>query len=117
MCHFKKDYLKTVTLLQRDLGAPQWGYEMVTNYIRIPEFEGFSFKDEEKYFPETIEFDNTDEQGKLYLAKFEGVNYVKVVYMAKKYYILIKLEYNKESELYELKSCYEAFFKTKYEIN
>jgi len=40
MCSFKKDYLKTLTLIQNDLGSPQADYELSNRYITIPGFIG-----------------------------------------------------------------------------
>lgn len=117
MCGFKKDYLKTVTLIQNKLGAPAQDYEATTNYILIPNFVGFVFYNEDKYFPKHIEFDNSDFGGDLFLAKFNGINYVNVVYLERNHYILIQLIYSKDSELYELKSCEDAFYGVKYELN
>ena len=117
MCAYKQDYLKTVTLLQNCLGAPSFDYEQTTRYITIPEFVGLPIINEDKYFPKEVKFDNSDDVGHLFLSKFNGINFVNVVYKVKKYYILIQLKYNTESELYELKSCKEAFYKVDYELN
>lgn len=117
MCKYKKDYLKTITLMQKVLGCPQRDYELISKYITIPEFIGFPIMHQEKYFPKTVTFDNSDDEGKLFMARFNGINFVNVVYISKKYYILIQLKYDKESELYELKSCKEAFYKTEYTLN
>lgn len=117
MCGFKKDYLKTVTLVQNSLGAPQADYELTDKYIVIPEFIGFPLANADKYFPKEVEFDNTDTKGHLFLAKFNGINYVNVVYLEFNHYILIKLKYSKETELYELESCEEAFYGVKYELS
>lgn len=117
MCSFKKDYLKTITLMQNDLGAPQFDYEWTTKYIVIPDFVGFPLMNQDDFFPKEIKFENDDHVGKLWLARFNGINYVNVVYKDRKYYILIKLVYNKETELYELKSCCEAFYKVEYELS
>lgn len=117
MCAFKKDYLKTITLIQRDLGSPQRDYELSNKYIVIPDFIGFPLMDQDKYFPKEITFENSDQVGKLWLARFNGINYVNVVYKSCKYYILIQLKYNKEEEIYELKSCQEAFYKVDYELS
>ena len=117
MCGYKKDYLKTVTLVQNCLGAPAQSYEVTYNYITIPDFVGLPIINEDKYFPKEIEFNNSDYKGKLWLSKFNGINFVNVVYKDRKYYILIQLKYNNESELYELKSCQEAFFKVEYELS
>lgn len=117
MCGFKKDYLKTVTLIQNSLGAPQASYEITDKYFIIPEFVGFPLADERKYFPKEVEFNNTDNKGRLFLAKFNGINYVNVVYLEGHHYILIQLKYDKETELYGLKSCEEAFYGVKYELS
>lgn len=117
MCQFKKDYLKTITLVQKDLGCPSFDYEWTNNYITIPKFIGFPLMNQDEYFPKEIEFNNSDNKGKLWLAKFNGINYVNVVYKVKKYYILIQLKYSKETELYELKSCEEAFYHLEYELS
>lgn len=117
MCGFKKDYLKTVTLVQNSLGAPQADYELTNNYITIPRFVGFPLVNQDEYLPKEVTFDNSDHVGKLWLAKFNGINYVNIIYKDTKYYILIELKYNKETELYELKSCKEAFYKVDYELN
>lgn len=117
MCSFKKDYLKTVTLIQNSLGAPQADYELTDKYIIIPEFIGFPFVNEDKYLPKEVEFDNSDTKGHLFLAKFNGINYVNIVYLEANHYILIKLGYDKTTELYELKSCEEAFYGVKYQLS
>lgn len=117
MCGFKRDYLKTVTLVQHSLGSPQEDYEWTTRYITIPEFVGFPMINEEKHLPKEVTFDNSDHTGKLFLAKFNGINYVNIVYKDAKYYILIQLVYDNKTELYELKSCKEAFYKVDYELN
>lgn len=117
MCAFKQDYLKTVTLIQNCLGAPSYDYEWTTKYIVIPDFVGLPIINEDKFFPKEVVFDNSDNKGKLFLSKFNGINFVNVVYKDTKYYILIQLKYNTETELYELKSCQEAFYKVKYELN
>lgn len=117
MCAFKQDYLKTVTLIQNCLGAPSYDYEWTTKYITIPDFIGLPIINEDKFFPKEVVFDNSDNKGKLFLSKFNGINYVNVVYKDTKYYILIQLKYNTETKLYEVKSCQEAFYKVKYELN
>lgn len=117
MCKYKQDYLKTITLMQHDLGSPQKDMELVDKYIVIPGFVGFPIRHEEEFFPKEVTFDNSDDNGKLFMAKFNGINYVNVVYLSHKYYILIKLVYDKETEIYELKSCEEAFYKTEYVLN
>ena len=117
MCAFKQDYLKTVTLIQNCLGAPSYDYEWTTKYITIPDFVGLPIINEDKFFPKEVVFDNSDNKGKLFLSKFNGINFVNVVYKDTKYYILIQLKYNTETELYEVKSCQEAFYKVKYELN
>jgi hypothetical protein len=53
----------------------------------------------------------------LFLAKFNGINYVNVVYLEHNHYILIQLNYDKDSDLYELKSCKEAFYGVEYDLN
>lgn len=117
MCSYKKDYLKTLTLIQNDLGSPQADYELTNRYITIPGFVGFPLINQDDYFPKEIIFNNSDNKGKLWLAKFNGINYVNAVYKDKKYYILIQLKYDKDSDLYQLKSCQEAFYKVDYELN
>lgn len=117
MCSFKKDYLKTITLVQNILGAPQADYELTNKYITIPDFVGFPLVHAEKYLPEEVVFDNTDKKGKLFLAKFNGINYVNAVYLEFNHYILIQLKYNKDSDLYDLTSCQEAFYGVKYDLN
>lgn len=117
MCSFKRDYLKTLTLMQNDLGAPQWDFEWTDKYFTVPGFVGFPIVNQDDYFPKEVSFNNSDNPGKLWLAKFNGINYVNIVYKDTKYYILIQLKYNKESELYELKSCKEAFYKIDYELS
>ena len=117
MCSFRKDYLKTITLLQRDLGSPQRDYELSSNYITIPGFIGFPIINEHEYFPKEISFNNCDDKGKLWLSKFNGINYVNVVYKVKKYYVLLKFKYDNETELYNLKSCEEAFYGIEYELS
>ena len=117
MCSFKKDYLKTLTLIQNDLGSPQADYELSNRYITIPGFIGLPIINQDDYFPKEVIFNNSDNKGKLWLAKFNGINYINVVYKDRKYYILLKLEYDKENEIYKLKSCQEAFYKVDYELN
>lgn len=117
MCSFKKDYLKTLTLVQNDLGSPQMDYEWTNRYITIPGFVGFPLVNQDDYLPKEVIFDNSNNKGRLWLAKFNGINYVNIIYKDLKYYILIQLKYNKESDLYELKSCKEAFYKVDYELN
>lgn len=117
MCAFKQDYLKTITLVQNCLGAPAYDYEWTTKYVTIPDFIGLPIIDQDKYFPKEVTFDNSDNVGKLFLSKFNGINFVNVVYKDTKYYILIQLKYNSETELYEVKSCEEAFYKVKYELS
>lgn len=117
MCSFKKDYLKTVFLIQKDLGSPHFDYELTNRYFIIPGLVGIPILNQDLYFPKKIKFDNSDDDGKLWVAKFNGINYINVVYTSKKYYILLKLVYNKETEAYDLKSCEEAFYKIKYELN
>lgn len=116
MCQYKKDYLKTVRLIQNCLGAPQHDYELTDKYIVIPDFKGFPLMNQDKYFPQRVSFDNEDHHGHLFLSKFNGINYVNVVYMVKHNYILIQLKYDNETEFYELKSCEEAFYGIKYEL-
>lgn len=117
MCKFKRDYLKTATLIQNDLGDPGIAYELTDHYLTIPKFDGFPLMNEDEYFPKTVIFDNSDHEGKLFAAKFNGINFVNVVYKDTKYFILIQLKYDKESSLYELSSCQEAFYKVPYELN
>lgn len=117
MCGYKKDYLKTIKLIQNCLGAPQQDYELTDKYIIIPDFVGFPLVNQDKYFPHHAKFNNEDHRGHLFLAKFNGINYVNVVYMVKKNYILIQLVYNKDTELYDLKRCAEAFYGVEYELN
>lgn len=117
MCGYKRDYLKTVRLIQHDLGAPQLDYELTDKYITIPGFVGFSLFNQEKYLPEEAIFSNDDSKGRLFLSKFNGINFVNIVYMVKRNYILIELKYSKETELYELKNCAEAFYGIKYELD
>lgn len=117
MCKYKRDYLKTATLIQNDLGDPAFSYEMTGNYVTIPGFDGFPLMNEKDYFPAEVVFDNSDHVGKLFGAKFNGINFVNVVYKDTKYFILISLVYDKESSLYELKKCQEAFYKVPYELN
>ena len=54
MCSFKRDYLKTITLLQHDLGSPQKDYELSSNYITIPGFIGLPIINEREYFPKEV---------------------------------------------------------------
>lgn len=117
VCKFKRDYLKTVTLIQNDLGDPAFSYKITENYVTIPGFDGFPLMNESEYFPAEVIFDNSDDEGKLFGAKFNGINFVNVVYKSKRYFILIELVYNDDSDLYELKSCKEAFYKVVYELN
>lgn len=117
MCKYKKDYLKTATLIQNDLGDPAFAYELVEQYVTIPGFEGFPFFHEKDYFPAEVIFDNSDNPGKFFGAKFNGINYVNVIYKDTKYFVLIQLTYDKESSLYELKRCQEAFYRVPYELN
>lgn len=117
MCSFKKDYLKTVTLIQNSLGAPQLDCELTNRYITIPRFVGFPLVNEEKYLPKEVIFDNSDNKGKLFLSKFNGINYVNIVYKDNKYYILLEFKYNSKTELYDLNSCKEAFYGVEYELN
>lgn len=117
MCGFKRDYLKTVTLIQNKLGAPAKDYEATTNYILIPNFVGFPLENEDKYLPKKVVFDNSEFEGHLFLAKFNGINYVNIVYLELNHYILLQLKYNKETELYDLQSCEDAFYEVKYELN
>ena len=116
MCSYRRDYLKTITLIQNSLGAPQADYQLTNNYITIPNFIGFPLVDQQKYLPEEVDFDNSNNKGKLFLSKFNGINYVNIVYLELNHYILIQLKYNKDSELYELKSCEEAFYGVSYEL-
>lgn len=117
MCQYKRDYLKTATLIQNDLGDPAFAYQVTNNYVTIPGFDGFPLMNEKDYFPQEIIFDNSDNVGKLFGAKFNGINFVNVVYKETKYFILIQLVYDKDSSLYELKKCQEAFYKIPYELN
>lgn len=117
MCKYKQDYLKTITLMQNDLGAPARSLELVKHYITIPHFVGFPFFNQDDYFPAEVEFDNSDDKGRLFLARFNGINYVNVIYISRCYYILLELVYNSESELYELHSCKEAFYGVEYQLN
>lgn len=117
MCKYKKDYLKTATLIQNDLGDPAFAYEMTERYVTIPGFDGFPLMNEKDYFPAEVVFDNSDNVGKLFGAKFNGINFVNVVYKDTKYFILIQLIYDKDSSLYELKKCQEAFYRVPYELN
>ena len=117
MCKYKKDYLKTATLIQNDLGDPGFAFELTDKYVTIPGFDGFPLMHEEKYFPHEVIFDNSDHPGILFAAKFNGINFVNVVYKDTKYFILIQLQYDRDSSLYELSSCQEAFYKIPYELN
>lgn len=117
MCQYKKDYLKTIKLIQNCLGAPQHDYELTDKYIIIPDFVGFPLMNQDKYFPHKVEFNNESHHGHLFLAKFNGINYVNVVYMVRNNYILIQLKYDADTELYELKKCEEAFYGVEYELN
>lgn len=117
MCKYKTDYLKTLALVQKDLGSPSIDYELTHRYITIPNFVGFSFPNEEKYLPKEVEFDNSDDNGKLFMAKFNGINYVNIVYTVKHYYVLLQLVYNYDTKLYELKSCKDAFYDVDYELS
>lgn len=117
VCSFKKDYIKTLTLIQNDLGCPQFDYELSDRYITIPRFAGLPLINQDDYLPKEVIFDNSDNKGRLWLAKFNGINYVNIVYKDCRYYILIQLKYNKDTELYELLSCEEAFYRVKYELN
>jgi len=49
---------------------------------------------ESEYFPAEVVFDNSDDGGKLFGAKFNGINFVNVVYKSKRYFILIELVYD-----------------------
>ena len=117
MCRYKKDYLKTITLIQNDLGAPCEDFELSDKYIKIPGFIGFIINDAEKYFPKEIEFDNCDYKGNFFAAKFNGINYVNAVYKEKRYFILLEFAYDTNTQLYELNSCREAFYRVPYELN
>ena len=117
MCRFKRDYLKTVSLIQNDLGAPNFSYELVEKYIVIPDYIGLPIINDKDVFPAKITFDNTDNIGKFFGGKFDGINFINVVYKETKHYILIKFHYNKDSGLYELYSCQEAFYKVDYELS
>lgn len=138
MCKFKKDYLKMITLMQNKLGAPQQDFELTNKYITIPKFVGFPFADWDKYLPKEVEFDNSDNKGKFFSAKFNGINFVNIVYKDCKYYILLEFVYEGEKKeveekilsadpepseedeyvySYKLKSCKEAFYQVPYELN
>lgn len=117
MCKFKKDYLKTLTLIQDDLGAPAQNFEKTDKYITIPRFHGFPLENWDKYLPREIEFDNCDHKGIFFAAKFNGINFVNIVYKAKKYFILVQLKYNADEDLYMLDTCKEAFYGVDYELN
>ena len=117
MCKYKTDYLKTATLIQNDLGDPALSYELIERYITIPGFVGLPIINEKDYFPNEVIFDNSDNVGKFFGAKFNGLNYVNAVYKDKKYFILIQLIYSKTSSLYELDKCQEAFYRVPYELN
>lgn len=67
MCSYKRDYLKTITLVQKALGAPQEDFELRTDvYMPLPSFDGSVIEEGNKYFPETISFENEDEVGKFF---------------------------------------------------
>ena len=117
MCKYKRDYLKTVTLIQKDLGNPASSYELVKDYILIPGFVGLPIINDADYFPKEVVFDNSEHKGRFFGAKFDGINYVNVVYKDTKYFILLQLIYSEESSLYELRKCQEAFYKVPYELN
>lgn len=117
MCQYKKDYLKTIQLIQHTLGAPCHNEELTQKYITIPDFIGFPLMNQEKYFPEIAKFKNDDHEGKLFLSKFNGINYINIIYLIKNQYILIQLKYSKQSELYELISCKEPFYDITYELS
>lgn len=117
MCKYKKDYLKMITIMQKDLGAPQKDYELTNKYIEIPHFVGFPFADWDKYLPKEVIFDNSDNKGKIFSAKFNGINFVNIVYKDCKYFILLQFVYNAEDKIYELESCKEAFYCVEYELN
>ena len=117
MCQYKKDYLKTVTVLQRGLGSPtDENYRIAVEVGKIPDFKGIVITGAEAYLPEEITFTGTSIKGKLFMAKFNGINYVNIVYMYKDYFILLELKYNKTTELYEVESCKEAFYGDTYTI-
>lgn len=92
MCVYKKDYLKTATLIQNSLGAPALNLEVTQSYFKIPGFDGFAMPLWDKYVPKTVVFDNASD-GKFFSAKFNGINTVNLVYTSERYFILIKLRY------------------------
>ncbi len=115
MCKYKEHYLKTITLMQNTLGAPSIDYELTDKYLTIPKFVGFSIGQGLRFFPKEIEFYNT-EKGYYYAAKFNGINFVNIIYNKQKYYILLQFEYNEENEAYELKSSKEAFYRVEFDL-
>lgn len=116
MCKYKKDYLKTVTLIQNSLGAPQRDYEITPDYLHIPEFVGFPFPLWGKYLPKEVIFNNAP-NGIFFSARFNGINNVNLVYKSEKYFILLKLKYDEHTKSYQLISSKEAFYKVDYDLS
>lgn len=119
VCNYKRDYLKTVTLLQRALGAtrPCDARELNWGYFDIPEYKGKDIPSPKLYFPETIKFITPDLEGKFYASRTNGLPEVSLIYKVKQYYVLLLFKYNKEEGKYYLEKSEEPVYHVEFELS
>lgn len=116
VCNIRDDYLKTVSLIENIIGDPQEDRKLNWYNCKcgcIDNFYGYFFYDHEKYFPnETkIIFNEKEETGRFFEAKFRNSDFVQFIYEVNNYLILFNAVYNKDKDEYTISEGVEIFYK------
>lgn len=122
VCNIRKDYLKTVSLIQKILGDPSEDYLLEEKPIHIPHYHGTPIKDSSLYFPNEVAANTLikpeDElTGIFSSAKFKDIDNLQFVYNFNGYYVIFSAKYDTSEALYVISQGRDIYYKIKYQIN